>query len=174
MLVYRTLVNLLWPLYLFHYYLDPIATSRRQSNLRNPLSSLPVLYSVLLTQPHNRIARFRQRKLLSNTNPRSTIKREVSPARSEILSRIPSFRPEDVSVRSIDRSKTMHAVSRVCDESTARNEKRRGAVGTAAQGDSRVFFGVAGVDRNDRVKTKCCCEVLIFSPLYNRRLAYIR
>src|SRR5437773_2046772 len=74
---------------------NPLRTCHRQTQLLHPLCPIPILQPLkLLRQPNNGVTRLRKCKLLSDTNPRSPIKRQISPSRSQIFLWDPTFRSE--------------------------------------------------------------------------------
>jgi hypothetical protein len=105
----------------------PPRTSRRQRQLRHPLTPIPILEPEFLQQPNNRITRLGQRKLLTDTDAGSTVEREVSPSGPQVLSRGPAFGAEELGVGAVDIGAAVHGVRGVGDDAAAGDEEGGGA-----------------------------------------------
>lgn len=112
---------------------------------RPPIHIQPLNRIKPLQQPHNNIARLRQRKLLPDTNPWPAIKRQILPPN---LPAFPPLRPERRRIRAPDVRPPVHDVHAVTNFCPLRYEDRATAVGPAAQREGGINCRAARVQRD--------------------------
>lgn len=147
-----------------HPHLHPLLTTTSQRQFLNPLPTIPILHPLkLLHQPHNRVARLCQRKVLANTNPRSAVEREVSPPWTKTL---PSFWAELEGVFPVDVLAAVQVVGVVGYDGVFGYEDGGEAIRSSASREDGVAEGEARVHRDHGVEAEC---LVVLDSVYHHR-----
>ena len=123
----------------------------------DPRLWIPILNALIpLQQPHNRIPRLRQRKLLAHADPRPAIERQVSPSdAAREIRRLPARGVVEFCVGAVQVGPSVHGVGAVEYDAAGGDEDGGFAGGTAAEGDGGGADGVAGVAGDGGEEAEC-------------------
>jgi len=134
---------------------NPLCPGKEPGKKNQSTHLIPPLHAhKLLHQPHGRIARLRQRKLLTDADARPAVEGQVLPARTQGL---PALGSEGVGVGAVVVGPAVHAVEGPGEDVAAGEEEGGLAVRAAAEGEDGVGEGFAGVAGDDGVEAVGVC-----------------